>query len=902
MAEFFDVDDLVKKLNKQAQEVQARAQEQEGQGEVNVTDIGNCNGKAKIEKGNGNGKSKKSRSKRLTVSNIKDKFKEQLPNPDRCLILTFEHWQKRLAEKYNVLHETVQQSMPNLWPSLEFDLSVEAILHIKDIGQPFAGIVLGKPSSLKTVGLELFRKSQDTYYTDNFTAKSFVSHNSGLNEEQLQQIDLLPKIKNKCFLTPELAPTFAARDEDLLALLGIMTRVLDGYGYESDTGAQGHRGYRERMMFTWIGAAVDIPFKVHKLMTTLGPRLYFLRIPSAQGKTDDDYFSQLEHNDFDVKRDKIQAALLDYQTWLERACPAMVADDKFNSDLKKMPWLCGNAKAKGDEIAKLQLQKDAYMHIIKLGKLLAHLRGVVPTWHTHDTQGSEYGYTLPTIEEPDRAMQQLANLARGHALLRGRNYITVQDDIPLIVKVVLSTAPIERVTIFDVLLVHNGVLNVNEITESLQVSPPTARKTMLELSILGLVGMDTVDIKCPDGTVREGYQITLKGQFNWFLSEEFKSLRQGFKAEATKEKYPPREGPNTCDHIEEFTSQSEANDALRGGEISFTAIGEHDIYFNFGKWHCKDCKATGDRFHMENTDCKGGEKNKKGAPLDPHSSHFQQATKVVDVDAGAISTNNTDYAEHLAETEAQWANEIDNSHTSVGDIADSLPGMTQEDKAAVMAAVNAAVTPRGVVIKEVKRHGKIVRNQCLKCKEIGTELIIQMNNGYSYTVYRHKVSNNNSKSGATAACVYCYCGRLLSTQELSELLGDSCTTNQVAQVVGAAPSKLTQFRPIISVGDFFYDDPNIAWKPLPSHNLEQSPCYHIIDKKDRLYYCKLHPKIQNVNLDTIEHHCKYNEHEIHRKEIISKIISEMNQEGRDIYDMASLLQPSQGKRQGGQDK
>jgi hypothetical protein len=57
---------------------------------------------------------------------------------------------------------------------------------------------------------------------------------------------LVSSIKNKCFLTPELAPTFAARDEDLLALLGIMTRVLDGYGYESDTGAQGHRGYRER--------------------------------------------------------------------------------------------------------------------------------------------------------------------------------------------------------------------------------------------------------------------------------------------------------------------------------------------------------------------------------------------------------------------------------------------------------------------------------------------------------------------------------------------------------------------------------------------------------------------------------------------------------------------------------
>jgi hypothetical protein len=33
----------------------------------------------------------------------------------------------------------------------------------------------------------------------------------------------------------------------------------------------------------------------------------------------------------------------------------------------------------------IESQKIAYMHIIKLGKLLAHLRGVVPTWHTQDT-------------------------------------------------------------------------------------------------------------------------------------------------------------------------------------------------------------------------------------------------------------------------------------------------------------------------------------------------------------------------------------------------------------------------------------------------------------------------------------------------------------------------------------
>jgi len=253
------------------------------------------------------------------------------------------------------------------------------------------------------------------------------------------------------------------------------------------------------MMFAWIGAAVDIPRKVHKMLTTLGPKLYFVRVPKVQSKSDDDYYQQLLHNDFDIKRSQIQLALTDYQDWFE-ACPTMVHDDKFNSTIKKMPWLVDDGP---DEC-----QKNAYRNIVKLGKLLAHLRGVAPTWQTKDTQGSEYAYGLSIIEEPDRAMLQLVNLARGHALLTGRNYVTT-DDLRLIIKVVLSTAPLERVTIFDLLLANNGRLNVNQITDFLNVSEPTARRTMTELKVLELVDMKTEHVKCRCGVGITGTPIDL---------------------------------------------------------------------------------------------------------------------------------------------------------------------------------------------------------------------------------------------------------------------------------------------------------------------------------------------------------------------------------------------------------
>ena len=127
--------------------------------------------------------------------------------------------------------------------------------------------------------------------------------------------------------------------------------------------------------------------------------------------------------------------------------------------------------------------------IIKLADLLGPLRGVAQTWETRGTQGSDYGYTIPIVEDPSRATTQLYSLARGHALAYGRNYVT-RDDLRIIVKVVLSTGPVERVRILDKLLSHKtdgGYLDTGQLSGSLNISKPTALRTMTELAILGLV-------------------------------------------------------------------------------------------------------------------------------------------------------------------------------------------------------------------------------------------------------------------------------------------------------------------------------------------------------------------------------------------------------------------------------
>lgn len=419
--------------------------------------------------------------------------------------ISVEQWQAGILERYQNLQKKVEEKLPNLWQALEFVLSVKTILNIKDCTLPFAGILLGPPSSLKTVGVELFRKWPQTYYTDNFSAKSFVSHSTAVTKEQLEEIDMLPKIKNKLFLTPELAPTFAAKDDDLIQILGIMTRILDGHGYESDTGAQGHRGYNEKMMFTWVGAAVDIPYKVHRYLGTLGPKLYFFRLPKVK-KTEDEYLKDLNFN-FEQNIQEIREALFRYLKWFEIG--PNIVNENDDTGLPKIEW----DPNKDDELAK--------RYIVRLAGLLAHLRGVVPTWHTQDTQGSNYGYGLAIKEECDRAIKQLYNLARGRALSLGRNYIIV-DDIPLVVKVVLSTASIERVTMFDLLLAYRGKMTTSQIATSLNVSSHTAHRTMTELKALSLVDMKKEE------AINAEYEITLDAKFNWFLSKEFLVLRGGF--------------------------------------------------------------------------------------------------------------------------------------------------------------------------------------------------------------------------------------------------------------------------------------------------------------------------------------------------------------------------------------
>lgn len=444
--------------------------------------------------------------------------------------LSFEEWSGLLLEKRMKFNDKVTEYYSDMLLLAEFELSIKTILNVQDITLPFMGIVFAVPSSLKSQFFKLLRNLGYSYYTDKFTAKSFVSHSANVSKDKLQEIDMLPAIKDKILLTPDLSALFTGKDDDIREQFGLITRLLDGEGLETNSGVHGKRGYYGNYMFTWLGAAVDIPYKIYKFLSTIGFKIYFLRLPRTE-VTEDDLVEQLtSKKKFGEKMVEIREALIDYLTWFD-ICPIDIGE-------------CRNIKIEWDDDKD---DRDAIRIIAKLALLLAHIRGHVEVFsssnnddlipignintsqNTSNTYCEGFSHRLPTIEKPHRANQQLYNLARGHALSYGRNYIT-KEDIFLVIKVVLSTCSIERVLVLDLLISHKGTLTTSQITSAMRISNNTAKRTMTEFKGLELVTMEQTG-----STSNCEYKITLNPKFDWLLSKEFASLRDGFKPTDYKE-------------------------------------------------------------------------------------------------------------------------------------------------------------------------------------------------------------------------------------------------------------------------------------------------------------------------------------------------------------------------------
>ncbi len=257
------------------------------------------------------------------------------------------------------VYRVVGECFPEIVSETIICLSVAAILCLEDQQNPEALNLEGVPSSLKTTLIDFFGGAEDKVYrSDKFTPKSFVSHSASISREKLEEVDLLPRIRHKVFLVPELAPLFGLRNEDLLDTFSILTRVLDGQGLVTDSGVHGRRGHTGDYLFAWIGCTTPIPHNVWKTMGKLGSRFLFIEMPSD------------EQSDADLVRGA--AGGISYR---DRVALCSEAVAEFLDDL----WRdCGGVR--GVSWKRDADPQEVMLRIAAFAKVLARLRGVISVW------------------------------------------------------------------------------------------------------------------------------------------------------------------------------------------------------------------------------------------------------------------------------------------------------------------------------------------------------------------------------------------------------------------------------------------------------------------------------------------------------------------------------------------
>jgi hypothetical protein len=406
--------------------------------------------------------------------------------------------------------DVIEKNFPGMAFPTECCLSFICALLIKDLSNPLGLNLEGAPSSEKTTILSFFYGiDKITFKSDSFTPKSFVSHSANVKEKDLENIDLLPKIKNKVFLIPELAPIFGKRKEDLVENLSTLTRIFDGEGLETDSGSRGHRGYSGHYLFIWIGAVVTLPNHVWNVMGKLGQRFLFLKIPD-KNKTNESLKGVMTDVSYRKKIKDCREVIHNY------------VKDRFNNaeSLFNIEW---DRRKDNDELRNL---------IVSLAKILSSLRAPIEIYSQEGLE-EKYQFRIPIKEEPERAISHLYDIARGHAVACNRDYITM-DDARVVIEVALSSCPFDRYKLLELFIkTDKSSISVDYIAKSINCSGKYAGIVMKTMEILNLGKIEEINEEFR-GQGRPMLMFSLNYEY-FELLNKLKELRQSYDVSLSSE-------------------------------------------------------------------------------------------------------------------------------------------------------------------------------------------------------------------------------------------------------------------------------------------------------------------------------------------------------------------------------
>lgn len=325
---------------------------------------------------------------------------------------------------------------------------------------------------------------QICYRSDKFTPAAFVSHSAKATEKTLTKVDLLPRIRFKVLLTPELSTIFRGKPDELTERFSTITRVLDGQGLVTDSGTHGQRGYKGDYLFAWLGATTAFDPAVWKVMAQLGSRLFFLVMDAVAETTEEELIRAMKHKvPYEEGRKHCQEAVCRFLEFLFTQ----------RQGVRGVQWKSEHNSPEASET------------IARCAMLLARMR----TPYNREVE--------PQHESPHRANAVLYNLGRGHALVCGRTNL-LADDVTIVAQVALSSMTDKRRAVLVTFAKNGGKpLTVKQVEAATGFTRHTAEAIMEEMAWLGLASNDRPGNGKPS-------RLTLKEEWAWCMDEQFRPV------------------------------------------------------------------------------------------------------------------------------------------------------------------------------------------------------------------------------------------------------------------------------------------------------------------------------------------------------------------------------------------
>ncbi len=353
---------------------------------------------------------------------------------------------------WNELQETVRANFPDLGLHFEVVLAICGVLGIKKPWRPVTVVFEGPPGPGKSLVLNclLGATSEEVrewlYRSDKFSTASFVSQCASIERKKLNKVDLLPRIKNKVLITPELAPIFRGKREEIEGRFSILARVLDGRGLTVDGGTHGRRGYQGDYPFLWLGATTYLSTTAFDAMASVGNRIYFFDMLPPRPTLEE--LAELAMRGSSARNE--EACTKACEDLLDHFFTEHLDDKNGSPGLLEWPTL--------EETEAEVIASAAWM----IAKLRAKKQGQ-----------EEYEY---------RIVESLSLLTRGRAAIEGSSLV-LPEHLQIIHHIVMSSArPELRPLIAGLLQDSPGALDVGQVEELLGCNRDTALKRMNALA------------------------------------------------------------------------------------------------------------------------------------------------------------------------------------------------------------------------------------------------------------------------------------------------------------------------------------------------------------------------------------------------------------------------------------